>query len=111
MQRLYENIKKLREEMGITQDELATLAGYKNRSSIAKIEKGYTTVPQKSILRFAEIFKVTPGSLMGYPEGNGDDLSADEMAMVNLFRELNTKGKKTAYQRIEELSWIDRYVR
>ena len=77
MQRLYENIKRLREEMGITQDELAMLAGYKNRSSITKIEKGLATVPQKSILKFAEIFNVTPGDLMGYPEGSPDNLSAD----------------------------------
>ena len=37
---LYKNIKKLREELGMSQDELAEKAGYTSRSSIAKIEKG-----------------------------------------------------------------------
>lgn len=36
---LYKNIKKLREELGMSQDELAEKAGYTSRSSIAKIEK------------------------------------------------------------------------
>lgn len=36
---LYKNIKKLREELGMSQDELAEKTGYTSRSSIAKIEK------------------------------------------------------------------------
>ena len=35
---LYKNIKQLREEKGLSQDELAKLTGYTSRSSIAKIE-------------------------------------------------------------------------
>ena len=40
MLQLYKNIKMLREEKGMSQDELAKLCGYTSRSSIAKIEKG-----------------------------------------------------------------------
>lgn len=35
---LYENIKALRESLKMSQDELATKVGYKDRTSIAKIE-------------------------------------------------------------------------
>ena len=38
--KLYERIKKRREELGMSQDELAQKLGYKSRSTIAKIEKG-----------------------------------------------------------------------
>lgn len=37
---LYDNIKKRRMELGMTQDDLAKLTGYTDRSSIAKIEAG-----------------------------------------------------------------------
>jgi DNA-binding XRE family transcriptional regulator len=37
---LYERIKKRREELDLSQDELAQKLGYKSRSTIAKIEKG-----------------------------------------------------------------------
>ena len=37
---LYKNIKARRLELKMSQDRLAELTGYKDRSSIAKIEKG-----------------------------------------------------------------------
>lgn len=50
----------------MTQDELARRAGYTDRSSIAKIEKGAVDLPQSKIKQFADIFGVTPGTLMGW---------------------------------------------
>ena len=66
MLKLYENIKKLRLDRGWTQDELASRAGYTDRSSIAKIERGVVDLPQSKIKQFADIFGVTPGYLMGW---------------------------------------------
>ena len=66
MLKIYENIKKLRLEKGMTQDELARRAGYTDRSSIAKIERGVVDLPQSKIKQFADIFGVTPGHLMGW---------------------------------------------
>ena len=40
MEKVYENIKKLRIERGLSQEELARRTGYTDRSSIAKIENG-----------------------------------------------------------------------
>lgn len=62
---LYENIKKLRERCGWSQEELAKKAGYTNRTSIAKIEKGKVDLPQSRIAQFAKIFGVTEAQLMG----------------------------------------------
>ena len=65
MLELYRNIKKYRQQLGMSQDELAKKAGYTDRSSIAKIEKGLVDLPQSKIIQFAEIFGIDPGDLLG----------------------------------------------
>ena len=65
MLELYKNIKKYRQSLRMSQDELAKRAGYTDRSSIAKIEKGLVDLPQSKIRQFADIFGVAPGELMG----------------------------------------------
>lgn len=62
---LYKNIKQLREEKNLSQDDLAKLTGYTSRSSIAKIEKGEVDLPQSKIIAFASALGTTPGKLMG----------------------------------------------
>lgn len=63
---LYKNIKKLRIERGLSQQELAELTGYTDRSSIAKIEKGEVDLTESKIKAFADALKVRPISLMGW---------------------------------------------
>ena len=65
MNDLYQNIRRLRQARGWTQDELAEKAGYTNRSSIAKIENGVVDLSRNKIYTFAKIFGVSPVSLMG----------------------------------------------
>lgn len=65
---LYINIRKRREELGMSQDVLASLTGYTSRSSIAKIESGVVDLPQTKIVLFAEALKTTPSYLMGWKE-------------------------------------------
>jgi transcriptional regulator with XRE-family HTH domain len=76
MLKLYENIRSLRLEKRMTQDELARRAGYTDRSSIAKIERGVVDLPQSKIKQFADIFGVTPGHLMGWDDSSPEDLGA-----------------------------------
>ena len=54
MLKLYSNIKRLREEKGLSQDALAKLTGYTDRSSITKIEKGLVDLQQSKIELFAK---------------------------------------------------------
>lgn len=68
MTELYKNIKKLREELGLSQEELAKRTGYTNRSSIAKIEKGLVDLSQTKIELFAKVLGVAPGDLMGWEQ-------------------------------------------
>lgn len=66
MLKLYENIKRLRTELNMSQSELAKRTGYTDRSSIAKIEKGMVDLSQTKIKQFADVLGVTPGHLMGW---------------------------------------------
>ncbi len=61
-----ENIKKRREEIGMTQMELANRLGYKDKSSISKIEKGSSDIYQSDVVRFAKVLRTTPAHLMGW---------------------------------------------
>lgn len=59
-----EKIRYLREKKGITQDELAKAAGYKDRSSIAKIESGGSDPSQRMLLKIANVLEVSPAELL-----------------------------------------------
>ncbi len=64
-------IKQLREEAGLSLDELAERSGYTSdnkRSSIAKIESGKSDVPASKLLNIAQALHTTPGALMGMVE-------------------------------------------
>lgn len=63
-----ERIKARREELGMSQDELARMVGYKWRSSINKIELGGQRLPQKKIVEIARALRVTPSYLMGWED-------------------------------------------
>ncbi len=63
---LYKKIRARREELGMSQEELATKLGYKSRSTINKIEMGKNDITQSKIKAFAEALQTTPGYLMGY---------------------------------------------
>ena len=67
MLELYKNIKNRRKELGLSQEELAKMVGYTDRSSIAKIESGDVDLPQSKIVAFARALDISPGDLMGDP--------------------------------------------
>ena len=60
-------IKSRREELGLTQDKLARLVGYKGRSSVQKIEGGFSDVPRKKVPLFAKALGMTEDELLGQP--------------------------------------------
>lgn len=63
-----ERIKKRREELGMSQEELAQKAGYKSRSSINKIEVDGRGLPQSKISAIAKALDTTPAYIMGWEE-------------------------------------------
>lgn len=68
-----DKVRIRREQLGMSQEELAHRMGYKSRSSINKIETG-RPVTQKIIVRLAEALDVTVPYLMGWDETPAQDL-------------------------------------
>lgn len=65
-----ERIKLKREELNMSQDELAKKVGYKSRSSVNKIESDGRGLPQNKIVLFANALQTTPAYLMGWENEN-----------------------------------------
>lgn len=92
---LYKNIKRLREQLGMSQDELAEKTGYTSRSSIAKIEKGLVDLQQSKIISFANALGVTPSQLMGWDDQpitmaahfDGDEYTEAELEDIRAYAE------------------------
>lgn len=89
MEELYKNIKKRRLELGMTQSELARLAGYENRSSIARIERGDHDLPQSKIMDIANALKTTPSYLMGWEDEEVASLTAMQEDAMGKFLALS----------------------
>ena len=85
MNDIYSRIKSKREELG-----------YKNRSSVHKIEMGVNDIPQSKIEAFAKALKTTPAYLMGWDE----EIENDKITYIS-------KDKKDCIEAIEELSADD----
>lgn len=72
---LYKNIKSLRLSKELSQEQLAAMTGYKDRTSIAKIEAGKVDLSQSKIIEFAKALDVTPSYLMGWNSSEDVDLT------------------------------------
>ena len=60
---LGERIKARRQDLDLTQTELASLVGYSDRSAIAKIESGVNDISQSKLSDFAYALETTPAYL------------------------------------------------
>ncbi|MDE7322400.1 MAG: helix-turn-helix domain-containing protein [Lachnospiraceae bacterium] len=111
---LYRNIRSLREQRGLSQDELAKMTGYTSRSSIAKIEKGEVDLTRSKILAFAKALNIAPGILMGWcstsdinniQEINQQErtyhLNSKEELLLTDFRTLNEQGQDYILQTMD----------
>lgn len=65
---LGEKVKLKREELNLSQEELAEKMNYKSKTSIHKIEVGITDLPLSKVKELADVLKTTPAYLMGWEE-------------------------------------------
>lgn len=61
-------IKARRQELGLTQRELAARAGYNDHTTLTRLESGRVDLPQSKIVKFAEVLGVSVGYLMGWED-------------------------------------------
>lgn len=83
---MYDRIKRLREEQGMSQTELAKKCGYSNRSTITKIEKGERNLSSGKIQKIANALGVKPSVLMD-GEDEINDLSSEILALLEAMPE------------------------
>ena len=100
------NISRFRRELGMTQEDLAKLMGYKSKSTINKIELGINDIPQSKIVQFAQVLGTTPAELMGWEEDDKRDspteadLSEGEKMLLELFRRVPEEQQTLVLQMI-----------
>ena len=92
---MYKNIKMCRLSRGWSQTDLANKVGYSDKSMISKIEKGAVDLSQSQIVRFAEVFCVSPADLFGDTDAPAaaPSLSPDEEEFLADLRSLNDEGQ------------------
>lgn len=73
-----DKILQRRTELNMSQEELALKVGYKDRSSITRIESGERDLRQKQIPIFAQALQTTTAWLMGYEENATSSIDAKD---------------------------------
>ena len=99
-----ERIKARREELGMTQDELARAVGYKWRSSINKIEVNAQHLPQRKIEEIARALKTTPSYIMGWEDEEAASLTAIQEEAMQKFLLLSYEHQIVVKNIIDTLS-------
>lgn len=100
-----ERILQRRTELNMSQDELAVQIGYKDRSSIAKIESGERDIRQNKVVALAKALHTTPQWLMGYDEENppAPQPTAEQTAILERIEKLNPEQLQEVGQFVEFL--------
>jgi toxin-antitoxin system, antitoxin component, xre family len=94
---LGEKVKLKREELNLSQEELAEKMNYKSKTSIHKIEVGITDLPLSKVKELAAVLKTTPAYLMGWEEEKEEkennifsQLTDEELAKLEKFKNMST---------------------
>ena len=107
-----EEIRKIREEKGLSQQELAELLGYKTNSYISEIERGRFLPSQRKLPELAKALKVPLKKLKDLLfQAKLEELGIKEPGFLNMLKDypyLSKKDKRAiikAYLKIKERKW------
>lgn len=102
--RIGQIVKNRREELGMSQTDLAKLTGYSDKSAISRIESGENDVPRKKLALFAKALQLRPTDLLPEDEDLGDlgnRLAPDEYALLVAYRSAPVELKRAALRLLE----------
>lgn len=121
MATMADRIKFLREQAGLTQEELGEKIGVQ-KSAIRKYEKGEVKNMKRSSIRIlSDLFNVTPTYLMGWDDEKEISLEVklieqiqtqygkSAVEMLSMFTKLNDAGTEKALETINDLLCIEKY--
>lgn len=83
-----ERIRSRREELNMSQAELARKVGYTSRSTITRIERDGNGISQDKIVEIAKALKVTPSYLMGWEDEEIAIITAEQELILEKFFKL-----------------------
>ncbi len=63
------NIRLIRKSKGLSQNQLANLMGYKDHSTLAKVETGVNDITVETLYKYAEVLEVDVSKLLGLNTG------------------------------------------
>lgn len=116
-----ERIKARRDELGMSQEELAHKIGYKSKTSINKIELCIQELRQSKIKQIADALQTTPAYIMGWKETEEDQQlkkcrelfkkchGSDAYDVVSLYLTLDESDKNVVKTMIESLLSAEKY--
>ena len=85
-------IMERRQQLGLTQEELAFRMGYKTKSAINKIELGINDVSQSKAVKFAKVLNTTIAYLSDWeeekPTVQDDGLSEEKRELIEAIKKL-----------------------
>lgn len=109
-------IKKRRTDLNISYQELANKTGL-SKSTLQRYETGsIKNMPIDKLEVIASALDISPAYLMGWEEENKetnqneDAISIEEHKLLKNFNKLNKTGKDEAIKRVEELTYINKYI-
>ena len=107
---IYERIRMLRTDRGMSQDELARRCGYADRSMITKIEAGKVDLTISKVELLADIFNVDPAYLAGYSEWQeNQDRALELSSLIEEVSRLDATDRARIAERINMLLEQEKY--
>ena len=119
-----QRIKSRREELGMSQEDLAHRIGYKSKSSINKIELDIQQLRQSKIKQIADALETTTDYIMGWSEKKNDEpkekhditdliknqYGSDVYELVQLYSKLNEAGKNKIMEELRDNAALPKYT-
>ena len=117
------NVKRLRLKKGMLQKDLGNLTGWGDantgRFTICRIEQGRSSIPAEKLPKFAAALDAPIEAILSrtsgmddYPKEGAsvsDFLSAEEMELLDRYRELNDKGRDKLLSFADDLICTGKY--
>lgn len=105
-----DKIRKRREELGYTQDELAKKLGYKSRSSVNKVEMS-REIPMKKVKLYADVLDLSVPFLMGWEDDDSIiEIAETDVALSNMGKRVKEYALKLANLSAEDKEMIMKMI-
>lgn len=108
MESIGTRIRKRRIKLGLTQKELADKLGYKNKSTIGKIENGQNDITQTRIIDFARVLETDVSYIMGFDSKTNEkkniiNTAKEDAELLKKYHQLPDDRKKIVMDLINSL--------